>query len=53
MNAQAPAPADLQLYFMDTGHQRDAVGITHSEQINKNANAPWLIIGRNAEEYLA
>lgn len=47
------APSNSQLYYMGTGRDQDAIAICHSEHIVKNSPTQWLIIGREAEEYLA
>lgn len=50
---QADAPPNSQLYFMGVGGERAAIAICHSQQIVKGSPTQWLVIGRNAEDYLA
>ena len=50
---QQTVPNNSQLYVMGTGSERDSIAITHSENINRNSQSQWLVIGRTAEEYFA
>lgn len=53
VSGQVDAPEGSQLYFMGVGSKRESIAIRHSEQICKASPTQWLVIGRNAEEYLA
>src|SRR5699024_8059611 len=53
IDSQTEAPDNSRLYYLATGHQREAIAIRHAEDIVTEASTQWLVIGSNAEEYLA
>src|SRR5699024_1094121 len=46
-------PEGAQVYFFASQTRSSAIAISHSDDPGEYTRKPWLVIGRNAEEYWA
>ena len=47
------APEGARVYYLRSPAHSNAIAVSHSDTLGHYTQKPWLIIGRNAEEYWA